>query len=75
MGKRQTRIFAKDIPMKLLDVQNKEVNILLKNGTVFHGIIKHTAGSAIHLTDMLGRKHIVNISMIAEKILDMETLY
>lgn len=75
MGKRQARIFAKDIPIKLLELVHKEVNILLKNGTVFHGIINNTASSAIHLTDMLGRKHIVEISLIAEIILDIESLY
>jgi hypothetical protein len=75
MGKRQIRIFAKDISKQLPALTDQEVNILLKNGTVFHGIIRHSPGSGLIMKDMLGRNHTLVMENVAEIILDKETLY
>jgi hypothetical protein len=75
MGKRQIRIFAKDISNQLPALIDQEVNILLKNGTVFHGIIRHSPGPSLIMKDMLGRNHALATENIAEIILDKETLY
>jgi hypothetical protein len=75
MGKRQTRIFAKDILQQLPVIINQEANVLLKNGTVFHGIFQQSATSGFLLKDMLGRSHIIAAEDIAAIILDKEALY
>lgn len=75
MGKRQIRIFPKSFSQQLPSLANQEANILFKNGTVLHGIINQITGSAVHLTDMIRRKHAIDIHHIAEIIVDKETLY
>jgi hypothetical protein len=75
MGKRQIRIFARDLSSKLSSVINREVNILLKNGAVFHGIIKQQTISGIHLEDMFGHKHTIETNNVDEIILDIPALY
>jgi hypothetical protein len=75
MGKRQTRIFAKDILQQLPLIINQEANVLLKNGTVFHGIIRQSTAPGFLLKDMLGRSHTIAAEDIAEIILDKEVLY
>jgi hypothetical protein len=75
MGKRQIRIFARDISRQLPTLIGQEVNILLINGIVFHGVIKQSSGSGLTMKDMLGRKHTLATESISEIILDNEAPY
>ena len=75
MGKRQTRILAKDISQKLPLILNQEANILLTKGVVLHGVILESTSSTLVIKDMLRKKQVISFTSIIEIILDKETAY
>lgn len=75
MGKRQIRIFEKDIEAKLQDLVQKELNLILKNDLTLRGEIYSYDQSHVYLKDTIRRKHVIEKSAIAEIIIDHTTLY
>jgi hypothetical protein len=75
MGKRQIRISGKNIPANTAVLTGKEVNLLLRNNTVFHGVITGWDEQSIFVNDMRLNKHTFLLSYIDEIIIDNESLY
>jgi hypothetical protein len=75
MGKRQIRISGKNIPVNIAVLTGKEVNLLLRNNTVFHGVITGWDELTIIINDMRHNKHTFPLSRIEEIIIDNESLY
>jgi len=75
MGKRQIIIPAKNIIENTAVLAGKEVNLLLKNNTVFHGVVVEIKELTVLLKDMLLNKHTFLIRQIEEIVTDQETLY
>jgi hypothetical protein len=75
MGKRQKRIFAKDLNEKLPDLLNLELNLILKNDVTLHGKITKLENQHFTFQDSVQRKHHLRIVEIGEIILDEISLY
>jgi EAL domain-containing protein (putative c-di-GMP-specific phosphodiesterase class I) len=75
MGKRQTRIFNRDILKNKSVLLNLEVNLLLKSGIALHGLIIEITEQMLVLKDLRMKKHLLPIQLIEEIMLDKETLY
>lgn len=75
MGKRQTRIFSKDLVNKFSSFAGLEVNIVLKNKTVLHGKPLQIDQQALIINNLRSKKHKLLLSEIEEIIVDKETMY
>ncbi len=75
MGKRQTRIFNRDILKHISILLGLEVNLLLKTGVILHGIIVDITGETLVLKDLRMKKHQLPVQLIEEIMLDKESLY
>ena len=75
MGKRLFRIFPNKIPSRIKDLINQEVNLVLKNNTTCHGILKKAEGDFCVLKDMLAADHKIKIQDIIEIIYDREAAF
>jgi hypothetical protein len=75
MGKRQTRIFQKDIAAALPDLQQRDAHVVQRSGKVLRGII--TAISDRHLTLLNQRLHPHSVALeeIEEIVYDRETAF
>ena len=70
MGKRQTRIFRRDIPQQAAALTGTEANILLDSQATLHGIILEISADNLVLRDMRLKKHTVPLSQISEIMVD-----
>jgi hypothetical protein len=75
MGKRQFRIPGKNILSNNAVLLGKEVNLLMKNNIVFHGVITGWDEKSILIKDMRLNKHTFPLSHIEEIIIDHTSLY
>jgi hypothetical protein len=75
MGKRQLRIPGKNILTNTAVFSGKEVNLLLKDKTVFHGVVTGWDTQALFLKDMRLNIHTFLFSRIDEVILDNKAVY
>jgi hypothetical protein len=75
MGKRQIRIPGKNIPANTAVLSGKEVNLLLKDKTVFHGVVTGWNTQALLLKDMRLHTHTFPFNHIEEVILDNKSVY
>ncbi|MCU0447462.1 MAG: hypothetical protein MUE85_21400 [Microscillaceae bacterium] len=75
MGKRQIRVFERELSEKIPSLLNIELNIVLKNDTTLRGkIIKHQ-NQKILFKDTILRLHSLKIIDIAEIIWDKTSDY
>ena len=75
MGKRLTRIFGIDIPVKAKELISTELNVILKNKSTLHGVLIGVESNCLILRDMKLRKHKLSIADIEELIFDSEAAY
>ena len=75
MGKRQTRIFSKDLVNKYSSIAGLEVNIVLRNKTVLHGRPVQIEQQTLIIKDLRSKTHKLQLSEIEEIIIDKETIY
>jgi hypothetical protein len=75
MGKRQIRIYEAELPEKLPDLLNIELNLVLKNDVTLHGKIIQVQNQKIQFKDSILRLHWLKMMEIAEIILDKTTEY
>ena len=74
MGKRQVRIFQKNLLDKRTDVLNREVHIILSDNRVFHGIVNEFSDVSLCIIDYRQRLHKFRPDEIQELVYDLETL-
>lgn len=70
MGKRQTRIFQRDILSQTPTLLGKEANIVLANHATLHGVILEIMDNDLIIRDMRLKKHTVALAHIIEIALD-----
>lgn len=75
MGKRQIRIFQRDIPNKISLILNKEANIVFSNKTTIHGTVVKIESTIFTIKDFKRVNHKVNLSDIVEINFDQVALY
>ena len=75
MGKRQIRIFEKDVATKLPELKKKELTLVFKNDLTLKGEIYKFDQSQVFFRDTIRRKHVIELSTIAEIIVDHTTNY
>lgn len=76
MGKRQKRIFRKDIQQHLQELlQRRSVQVVLRSKVVLHGDILRLTADELELQDRRFGKHLFPIDQIEEIIYDMEAAY
>ena len=74
MGKRQTRIFTKELK-KFPSIVGLEVNVLLRNNTVFHGKLLQIDQQTLTLKDLRLKKHVLLLIEVEEIMIDKEAMY
>ena len=75
MGKRQTRIFSKNLIKSFPSIAGLEANIVLRNKTVFHGKLFQINEQNLFIKDLRLKQHKLLLSEIEEIVVDKETLY
>ena len=70
MGRRQTRIFQRDILPQAASLPGKEANIVLTNQATLHGVVLEISGDNLIIRDMRLKKHTVSLAHIHEITLD-----
>ncbi len=75
MGKRQFRIFRKDIFAKKADLQGQEGHVIMENHVVIHGRIIEISANYLALQDPRLHIHNLELSQITEVVYDKETEY
>lgn len=68
MRKGTKRYFGKMITSNLKYFEGKELDIVLRNGQCFHGLIVTTSSGSIQMKDGLDGKHSIKIDIIDEII-------
>jgi ribosome maturation factor RimP len=74
MGKRQTRIFTKELK-EFPSIVGLEVNVLLRNNTVFHGKLLQIDQQTLTLKDLRLKKHVLLLIEVEEIMIDKEAMY
>jgi hypothetical protein len=75
MGKRLVRINNKDISGKLKELIGREVNLVLINKNILHGVIIDSPEHTFRIKDMLLKTHYVKFSEVNEVIYDIEAAF
>jgi hypothetical protein len=75
LGKRQIRIKATELPEQISDITGTEVNVVLLNRVVVHGVIFGANKQGLLIRDMLHREHQLPFNSIQEILLDKEANY
>ena len=76
MGKRQVRIFRKDIPEHIPELLlQKAVQVVLRSKVVLHGVLRALSPMQLQLQDKRSGKHVVAVEQVEEIIYDVEALY
>lgn len=75
MGKRLQRMNGASIPQKRNELLNTEVHLVMKDNTIFHGVISLLTETTCQFKDYRSQKHTFSISDIAEVITDQTTAY
>jgi len=75
MGKRQIRIFRKDIPEHLPELLQKAVQLVLRSRVVLHGVLLKLTPEHLQLQDQRSGKHLVPVEQVEEIIYDVEAPY
>jgi hypothetical protein len=70
MGRRQQRIFQRDILQQASALVGLEANILLASQVTLHGVILEISGNSLTVKDMRLKKHVIPLSDIHEIMLD-----
>ncbi len=70
MGKRQTRIFRRDILPQAASLTGKEANIVLANHATLHGVLLEITDKHLVIKDMRLKKHTILLAHIHEITLD-----
>ena len=76
MGKRQVRIFQKDLEKRLPEVlQQPVVQVVLRNKSVLVGSLSGTSAGGLQLKDFRFHKHEFTLEEVEEIIYDIEAPY
>lgn len=75
MGKRLIRLLAKELLQQLPNHIGQELNIVLRDKTTMHGVLKKVNENLLELQDLLQRKHLVKVEEVEEVILDKEASF
>lgn len=75
MGKRLQRMNGAFIQQKRKELLNTEVHLVMKDNTIFHGVIILLTETSCQFKDYRSQKHTFSISAIAEVIIDQTTAY
>lgn len=76
MGKRQVRIFQKDLEKRLPEVlQQSVVQVVLRNKTVLSGSMSSINAGELQLKDLRFNKHEFTLEEVEEIIYDIEAPY
>ncbi len=75
MGKRQTRIFSKDLINSFPSIAGLEANIVLRNKTVFHGRLLQIKEQTLSVKDLRLNRHNLSLKDIEEIVIDREATY
>ncbi|WP_242927748.1 hypothetical protein [Pontibacter vulgaris] len=76
MGKRQYRIFRKDIPQHISEIlQQTNVQVVLRTKVVVQGTILSLTTEKLELLDGRRNKHELPVNQIEEIIYDKEAAY
>ena len=75
MGKRQVRIFRKDILSKKSEIEGKPGHVILSDHVVHHGQFLEVTESHLLLRDPRFNKHTLELGAIEEVVYDKETEY
>jgi hypothetical protein len=74
MGKRQVRIFQQNLVMKLPELLNREVQIILLENRVFRGVVNEFSDVSLCIKDSRRNNHTFRLADIEELVYDLETL-
>ena len=74
MGKRQVRIFQKNLAEKAPEIAGREVHIILSDNRVFHGTLNEFSDVSLCIKDYRQRLHTFGLGEIQELVYDLETL-
>jgi hypothetical protein len=74
MGKRQVRIFQKNLPEKRAEIGHREVQLILTDNRVFHGTVNEFSDVSLCIKDYRQRLHTFGLGEIQELVYDFETL-
>ncbi len=76
MGKRQVRIFRKNIPEHIPELLlQKAVQVVLRSKVVLHGTLKQLTTAQLQLEDRRFGKHVVQVADVEELIYDVEAAW
>lgn len=75
MGKRQVRIFNKDILRRHAEIINKEANLILYGKKTLHGNVLNLDGSIFTLKDTILRIHKIDLHDIEEINFDIDAKF
>lgn len=64
MGKRIIRIFKLDIEKQISDLIGIELNLILHNHQVYHGVIRKIKDKNIYFVDMIFKEHFFTLDQI-----------
>ena len=74
MGKRQVRIFQKELAGRRAELAGKEVHLILTDNRVFRGTVNEFSDVSLCITDFRRRLHKFRPEEIQELVYDLETL-
>lgn len=74
MGKRQVRIFQKNLAQLSPELIGREVQVILSDNRVFHGRLNEFSGVSLCIIDYRQRLHTFQSDAIQELVYDLETL-
>lgn len=75
MGKRLYRYRGIEVPGKIGQLLNKELDLVMDNKSTLHGIITSCSSDQVSLKDKREKIHQISISRIQEVIIDQEAPY
>jgi hypothetical protein len=75
VGKRQVRVFRKDILLKKSDIEGKPGHVIMSDHVVHNGQILEVTESHLVLLDPRFNKHSLEMDTIEEVVYDKETDY
>ncbi len=76
MGKRQVRIFRKDLQGRAMELlQRPSVQVITRSKIVLHGVLKELSPEILQLQDPRLHLHTLPLEQIEEVIYDIEAPY
>lgn len=75
MGKRQIRIFRKDIVLKKAEILNKIGHVILADHVVLTGRVLEISEDSLVLENFRFNNHLLNLNQVLEIVYDIETEY